>query len=440
MNRRSGGEMLVKTFASRASAKQRQGRAGRIQPGICLKLFSSETERNVMKANTTPELQRVPLEDVCLTILSMGDYSVYDFLSSAPQPPAETAVSDAIKVLESVGCIEQEQKQTQTQTQTQHPQQHPQQKQKLTNLGKVLAVMPTQVKIAKIILFGILFGQAEAVLDLACCLTSGKPLFFTNEHVEGVRALLKMSEVGKRSDFVALGKLYRYICDMKELKGERAVKEWCEKNGISYRSFFEAAESRASLRNNLVDRGVMKRGVELESSNSNSNINSNSNTDDEIISFAIVAALMPDIAECDLTTGDIFCKSNERVFMNKESVNSKALAKNSRSGGVKHLVFYEKFSTSANRTWLSHSQIVTPMQMLMFSKQLELNVEANESVVEGFVKVAKKSKVVAEVRKFKEELAGVLERCFEAESGGGELGVKESNFLRRRLANVLKYG
>ncbi|KAG1058549.1 hypothetical protein G6F42_028628 [Rhizopus arrhizus] len=55
---------LVETWASRASCKQRRGRAGRTRPGKCFKLFTRETDQNKMRAQQVPELLRTPLEQL----------------------------------------------------------------------------------------------------------------------------------------------------------------------------------------------------------------------------------------------------------------------------------------------------------------------------------------------------------------------------------------
>ncbi|KAF3908610.1 hypothetical protein AA313_de0200867 [Arthrobotrys entomopaga] len=56
---------LAETWASRASCKQRRGRAGRVREGNCYKLFTRYAEENRMLEATTPEIMRVPLENIC---------------------------------------------------------------------------------------------------------------------------------------------------------------------------------------------------------------------------------------------------------------------------------------------------------------------------------------------------------------------------------------
>lgn len=54
-------------WTSQASARQRQGRAGRVQPGFCFQLFTQTTFLNMLE-HQIPEMQRVPLEELCLQI------------------------------------------------------------------------------------------------------------------------------------------------------------------------------------------------------------------------------------------------------------------------------------------------------------------------------------------------------------------------------------
>lgn len=62
-----------------------------------------------MKASTEPELKRVPLEEVCLSILASGmGRSCHEFLKEAPQPPDFASVQAALNVLRDVGAITRE--------------------------------------------------------------------------------------------------------------------------------------------------------------------------------------------------------------------------------------------------------------------------------------------------------------------------------------------
>ena len=57
---------------SRASARQRRGRAGRVAPGHCLRLFSRHTHEAVMEEHQQPEMLRVPLEGLVLQVRERG--------------------------------------------------------------------------------------------------------------------------------------------------------------------------------------------------------------------------------------------------------------------------------------------------------------------------------------------------------------------------------
>lgn len=62
---------LKEVFVSRASAKQRAGRAGRVRPGECFALYTKYNHDERMKAYQTPEIKRVPLDELLLTVASL---------------------------------------------------------------------------------------------------------------------------------------------------------------------------------------------------------------------------------------------------------------------------------------------------------------------------------------------------------------------------------
>jgi ATP-dependent RNA helicase DHX57 len=68
----NGLSKLVETWVTRAAAKQRRGRAGRTQPGTCYKLYTRMQEEN-MAQFPVPEILRVPLESISLTIKVMRE-------------------------------------------------------------------------------------------------------------------------------------------------------------------------------------------------------------------------------------------------------------------------------------------------------------------------------------------------------------------------------
>ena len=63
----SGLTKLVEQWITRAAGRQRRGRAGRTRPGVCYKLYTRHRESK-MERFPRPEILRVPLESICLTV------------------------------------------------------------------------------------------------------------------------------------------------------------------------------------------------------------------------------------------------------------------------------------------------------------------------------------------------------------------------------------
>jgi ATP-dependent RNA helicase DHX57 len=64
---------LEEVLVTKAAARQRRGRAGRTQPGLCFKLYTRHTERVTMEDFPKPEILRVPLEQVSLSAKAMNE-------------------------------------------------------------------------------------------------------------------------------------------------------------------------------------------------------------------------------------------------------------------------------------------------------------------------------------------------------------------------------
>lgn len=193
-------ESLDLVFESQADAKQRAGRAGRVRPGICIHLFTGHRFHNHFLAQPVPEIQRVPLEQLLLRIktLSIFAHSQIDqVISKIMEPPNEESVSSAVKRLEDVGAFDSDNN--------------------LTALGEILATLPVDVRIGKLMLFGAIFQATDSILTIAACLSSKSPF---------VAPFNKRNEADKRKKSFA-------VCFSDHLTVLKAYKKWLEANNKS---------------------------------------------------------------------------------------------------------------------------------------------------------------------------------------------------------------
>ena len=99
--------MLLDQFASKASLKQRRGRAGRVRSGKCYKLISRDTHSKLPE-HTAPEISRCALDQTLLSLLFLGaEDGSGRFLQNLLDPPSQASVKAATESLQKTGALEE---------------------------------------------------------------------------------------------------------------------------------------------------------------------------------------------------------------------------------------------------------------------------------------------------------------------------------------------
>uniref|UniRef100_A0A8C0HQ16 RNA helicase n=1 Tax=Buteo japonicus TaxID=224669 RepID=A0A8C0HQ16_9AVES len=217
---------LEETFVSKASALQRQGRAGRVRDGFCFRMYTRDRFESFMEYSV-PEILRVPLEELCLHIMKCNLGSPEDFLSRALDPPQQQVIGNAMNLLRKIGaCLLNEPK--------------------LTPLGQHLAALPVNVKIGKMLIFGAIFGCLDPVATLAAVMTEKSP-FTTPIGRKDEADLAKSSLAMAVSDHITIYNAYLGWKRARQEGGYRAEMTYCRRNFLNRTSLLTLEDVKQEL-------------------------------------------------------------------------------------------------------------------------------------------------------------------------------------------------
>lgn len=127
---------------SRASAAQRAGRAGRVRPGVCVRLYT-KPDHDSRPLRDKPEIARVDLAEMVLSLRAAGeDPREFPYLEAPPQ----AALESAERLLERLGAVEEGE---------------------ITELGRAMLALPIHPRLARIALEAKRLGHARSGAMLA---------------------------------------------------------------------------------------------------------------------------------------------------------------------------------------------------------------------------------------------------------------------------------
>ncbi|BFZ53252.1 Putative ATP-dependent RNA helicase ucp12 [Savitreella phatthalungensis] len=143
--------MFRETWISQAASKQRHGRAGRTRSGVALLCYTRALQAVKMPKHTVPEILRVPLEQLCLSILAMGR-EPRRILQSVISPPETRMIDVALNLLVELGLKEENEN-------------------ALTELGRLVSLIPADLRVGKFLVLAHIFGGTERASIIAGCLS-----------------------------------------------------------------------------------------------------------------------------------------------------------------------------------------------------------------------------------------------------------------------------
>ncbi|KAL7132403.1 hypothetical protein ABFS83_12G071400 [Erythranthe nasuta] len=223
---------LLPSWISKVSAKQRRGRAGRVQPGECYHLYP-RCVYDGFADYQLPEILRTPLQSLCLQIKSLNLGGISEFLSRALQSPECLAVQNATEYLKIIGALDENEN--------------------LTVLGRYLTMLPMEPKLGKMLLLGVIFNCLDPILSVVAGLSVRDPFlapYDKKDLAEAAKARFSLD----CSDHLALVRAYE---GWKVADRDLSAYEYCWQNFLSVQSMKAIDSLRKEFYSLLKDTGLV---------------------------------------------------------------------------------------------------------------------------------------------------------------------------------------
>lgn len=232
------------TWTSRASANQRAGRAGRVEPGHCYRLYSSAVFSNEFEEFSAPEISRRPVDDLVLQMKDMSIDKVVNF--PFPTPPDATALQSAEKLLLNLGALE-EKKTVKGNVNA-----------VITPLGRAMSKFPVSPRYAKMLCLGHQENCMEYVIAIVSALTVKEIFADDNDREAGQITKEDRQKISRlrrtwagQGDAQKLGDAMVLLRAVGASEYAGCTEKFCSENGLRHKGMVEIRKLRAQLTNSV---------------------------------------------------------------------------------------------------------------------------------------------------------------------------------------------
>ncbi|NXH12914.1 YTDC2 helicase, partial [Bucco capensis] len=325
-------------------------RAGRCQPGICFRLFSRLRFQNMLEFQT-PELLRMPLQELCLhtKLLAPINCPIVDFLMKAPDPPPALIVRNAVQMLKTIDAMDPWED--------------------LTALGYHLTELPVEPHLGKMVLCAVLLKCLDPVLTVACTLAYRDPFVLpaVASQKRAVMLCRKRFAAGTFSDHMTLLRAFQ---GWQKARSEGWERAFCEKNFLSQATMEIILGMRTQLLGQLRASGFVRArgGADIKDVNTNSE-------NWAVVKAALVAGMYPNLVHVDRENLVLTGPKEKKVRFHPTSVlsqsqNKKIPSANGQAAALQALptdwLIYDEMLRAPRIANIRCCSLVTPGTVALF--------------------------------------------------------------------------